>query len=127
MKKLLLVLGLGITLLSCNKVKVSEYVATSTQNYENAPDVSVLKNSIGNIEWEYVSVGVYNGNLKDGFPVGKTFVVANNGIDGFISWDLRYKTTDVIELRTFAGTDESGHPRPSNGCDGVSFEIRVYD
>lgn len=127
MKKLLLLLSISVAILSCNKVKVSEYVATSTQVHENAPEVNVLKNSIGDIEWTYVSEGVYHGNLEDGFPINKTFLVMNNGVDGFISWDLRYKSENVVELRTFAGFNEFGSPNPSNGCGEISFEIRVYN
>lgn len=127
MKKLLLLLLVSVTILSCNKVKVDKYVANFDQVGENAPEMEILENSIGDIEWSYTSKGVYNGHLENKFNLNGTFFVLNNGIDGFISGDLRQIDENNIELRTFAGFNESNLPNPSNGCTGISFEIRVYD
>lgn len=127
MKKLLLVLLVSVAFLSCNKVKLDKYVANSNQSFENAPELDILENSIGDIEWTYISTGVYNGYLEDSFPLDKTFFVLNNGSDGNISGDLRHLDKSNIQFRTFAGFNEFNSLKPSNGCSGISFEIRVYD
>ena len=127
MKKLLLLVLVSFAFLSCNKVKVDKYVASFTQSGENAPDVKVFENTIGNIEWEYISAGVYYGNFEDEVDVSNIFFVLNNGVDGNISCDLRIWNGNFVELRTFAGFDEHGSPKPSNGCGGIGFEIRSYD
>jgi len=132
MKKLVMLLSIGlIGLMSCNKDEIepnlkSVYVATGTQVYEDAPVMNELENTLGAIVWTYESVGVYRGTLEGGFPLGKTHIVCNNGTTGFISSDLRHWDPDFVELRTFAGFNAFGDPKPSNGAGTVSFEIKIY-
>lgn len=134
MKKVLMILmvaAMVATSFGCKKDKIEPgpkvYTVLMEQSMENPPVETILENTIGAIQWEYVSTGVYHGKLAGAFPLDRTFIVCNNGVDEFISWDVRHWDPDFIELRTFAGETEFGQPNPSNGCGGVSFEIRVYD
>lgn len=135
MKKVLIILMAAMVVVGsvgCKKEKVEPesgvlvYSANSNQSGTNAPVMTEMENTIGAIQWEYVSPGIYHGKLAGAFPLDKTFTLCNNGVDGYISADLRHWDPDFVELRTFAGTN-GGSPQPSNGCGGISFEIRVYD
>jgi len=44
------------------------YSALFTQLGSNAPTVTILENTIGNIVWSYNDVGLYDGLLIGGFP-----------------------------------------------------------
>ncbi|MCK4521269.1 MAG: hypothetical protein KAU20_01755 [Nanoarchaeota archaeon] len=132
---LLLFVSIGLMIsVGCKKQQLQDYdhgaaiySAISNQSGEAAPVVSILENSIGDIQWVYVSEGVYHAELPGGFPLGKTFLLCNNGVDGYISADLRHWAPGFIELRTFAGYDVAGNPAPADGCSGINFEIRVYN
>jgi len=130
---MILLVAVSVVSVGCKKDKIEKstagqtYAAVAEQSGTDAPVMNELENSIGAIEWEYVSPGVYHGRLPGAFPLDKTFVLCNNGVDGFISGDIRHWDPDFVEFRTFAGFDAAGNPKPSNGCAGISFEIRVYD
>lgn len=132
MKNLLSLLVLSILFLtSCKKDKIEPnlkqvYSVSVSQINEEAPIVNELENTLGDIVWTYESTGVYHGRLVGGFPMSKTHVICNNGTVGFISSDIRHFDPDFIELRTFAGIDDNGNPRPSNGVGSVYFEVKVY-
>lgn len=108
-------------LTSCNKEVVKTYSAVMSQSGTDAPEMDVFQNTIGDITWTYVSEGIYHGTRERGFPLGYTFTLCNNGVDGAISGDLRHWSEDLIELRTFAGGSLS------NGCTGLNFEIQVRE
>lgn len=102
------------------------YTVTASQSFTNPPEMIIHENTIGNIQWKYVSEGVYHGVLPGAFPLGKTFTICDNGVDGYVSADLGHWDSDFIEYRTYAGLHELGVPDPHNGVAGINFEIRVY-
>jgi len=54
---------------------VKEYVALLSQNGENAPVATVLKNTLGGtVVWTYASVGNYNATLIGAFIENKVFL-----------------------------------------------------
>jgi hypothetical protein len=134
MKNLSIILILfSLTLMGCSKENPTPnegakvYAVNFEQSSENPPTMVELDNSIGAIQWNYVSPGVYHGKLAGAFPLDKTLILCNNGTNGLISCDLRHWDPDFVELRTFSGINEFGDPQPSNGCGGMGFEINVYD
>lgn len=132
MKKLMYVLLVTISLVSCNK-EVEEsnskqvYRAEFSQVGEDDPVINIFENNIGLIEWTYISDGVYQGYLDGAFKDNRTFVLCNNGVNGYISGDIRVFSEDFVEFRTFSGLDNFGTPKLSNGISGLSFEISVYN
>lgn len=48
------------------------YCALMSQQGQNAPTVTILDNSIGEIVWTYNAIGQYIGTLEDAFPLNKT-------------------------------------------------------
>jgi hypothetical protein len=108
---------------SCNKERVKTYSAViEHQSGTNAPTMDVFENDLGDIEWSYVSEGVYHGTRDRGFPIGETFTLLNNGSNAALSGDIRHYSEDFIELRTFAGGEFS------NGAgNGLSFKIQVRE
>lgn len=127
-KKILLfgIIAISFVLLGCNQV-VNTYSAESFQSETSAPEMIVFENTIGNIEWEYISIGVYHGKLTGGFPLEKTFLMINNGTSYAMEYDLRWINADIVELRTFANPGNGSDVIPINGASSVFFEIRVYD
>lgn len=122
----MLVLSVG-----CQKetVEPSEkiYAVLINQSGENAPVPTILENTVGNIQWEYVSMGVYHGKLTGAFPLDQTIITSNNGVSGYTTWEVRHFNSDYIELRTYSGINPfTNAPNLSNGVGGVSFELKVY-
>jgi hypothetical protein len=57
------------------------YTALVSQSGENDPEVIVLENTIGEIEWNYRNVGNYSAELVDAFTDNKTAFFIS-GLDG---------------------------------------------
>ena len=128
MKNLLIILSIALLSVACNKEVVKTYSASMTQSGTAAPVATTFTDEIGDITWEYVSVGVYHGKKVGGFPLDNTFTLCNNGVDGFISGDIVHYNSDFIVLRTFAGLNvNTGAPSPSNGCAGLQIQIQIRE
>ena len=82
-----------------------QYMAIMSQTGTNAPTVDqILVNTIGDIVWEYLIAGEYNGRLADAFLEAKVPSV-QGGVAGYP--DIRYivqrNTDSEIDLQTPAG------------------------
>lgn len=114
------------------------YTALMSQSGTNAPTVTILENTIGDIVWTYSSVGSYNGTLSGAFPANKVFWTIgsdssyNNGPQAYNS-QIRtiYRLTDDlinlsnVKLAFTAGVFTSASY--SNNISNVPIEIRVYN
>lgn len=98
--------------------------AVNTLTYSvGAPVVIVLENTIGDIFWTYSEEGIYRANLKEGFPLTRTYcpgvVIMNEGNDGTkaIALNPDPTTGDYVQITTFN----------ANGLlNNTPIEIRVY-
>ena len=88
-----------------------------------APVVTVLENTIGNVWFTYVTVGVYQMNSNSLFTQNKTIGFAGGqGFSGNSAdpiFTMAQGTIDVIEINTPSGND--GY------LNGAPIEIRVYN
>ena len=113
------------------------YTGLMSQTGTNAPTVSVLENTIGNIVWTYSGVGSYQGTLVGAFPSGKVFFYMAPGVGynagpqiysqqirtiASPSPDLIFLTNIKIEFTAGVYTSAGN----SNGFTNVPIEIRVY-
>lgn len=101
------------------------YIGIFHQNgEEEAPTVTILHNTIGNIVWTRFDAGYYHGTLTGAFPAnktwtfprGQTFIDEGAGI-------LMRESNDMVFVKLFSDT------QGSSMLDGVSYmpiEIRVY-
>ncbi len=107
--------------------KPKVYRALLSQSGTNAPTATVLENTLGNIVWEYVSTGVYNGTLIGAFYINKTTptdIAARLGSDIFNSVIGDYFSNDVYQIKTYVGTDLSEFA--NNILSNAYIEILVY-
>jgi hypothetical protein len=115
-----------------------KYVPLLNQSGSNAPVVTPLENTIGNIVWTRLEAGSYKGTLVGAFPLDKTWIpgftpdgsvmlrIPFNG-SGYwimIGWDV-----NAIYIQTFNNT--GSFVDYSNIVSGVDVplalpEIRVY-
>lgn len=104
-----------------------KYVAQVSQTSTNAPVVTVLENTIGDIVWSYNSGGFYPGVLAGAFPTGKTWLMLNVAAIADNAM-LRWVDEDTIALHSQDGFPPAGNIGLAQ--DGVlnncSIEIRVY-
>jgi len=103
------------------------YTALLTQTSTNAPVAISLDNTIGNIVFNYIGVGIYDMVLTSAFLAGKTWVVGgsadiNAGGGDFATLDIRRYNDDSIRLYTYDNFT------PANDMIvNTSIEIRVYN
>jgi hypothetical protein len=94
------------------------YVALMSQSGTNDPAVTILENSVGDIEWVYDGAGTYEGYSLNAFPAGKTFIRIN-------------LTDNISEIVTAYRYDNSYVYVTTGGTNGIlnnnAFEIRVYN
>jgi hypothetical protein len=88
-----------------------------------APTVTILENTIGDIVWTRVGVGLYNGYLLGGFVnQNNNYLMINNPISSLSVVELKWGTIDDININTYDTTFVS--------TDGLlsfnTIEIRVY-
>jgi len=106
----------NFTELYTDKYKV--YTALLTQTGGDAPVVTILENTIGDIEWSFI--GVNRGTLKGAFTIGKTFILINGWAGGPVQGvNFFYDITgapDYFDITSYM------YDTPLN----VNFEIRVY-
>lgn len=98
------------------------YSALLSQSLENPPVATVLENTIGDINWEYFSVGMYRANLTGEFTIDKTFCqIQNFGTNTGIQVDLTLGLPDYIIIGTF-----NNFGMNNNILSNCSIEIRIY-
>ena len=100
------------------------YTALLTQNGENSPNVDILKNTIGNINWIRDNAGNFTGKRLGGFPIEKTFLMVNHGVPGAAEFVLIHNHNNgTLRLST-----RTQNHQPIDGLlDYTSVEIRIYD
>jgi hypothetical protein len=101
-----------------------KYVGNLFQTGTDAPDVTVLENTIGNIVWTRLGVGLYKGELAGAFPdVYKTwFSKINSQTSTRFNAYFTRQNTNTFNLNVY-GTDNS---TLTDNINLSSFEIRVY-
>lgn len=100
------------------------YTALLNQEGETDPVATVLENTIGNIVWTRIEVGVYRGTLTGAFSSGKTIAILplvpaddNNKISIVTVYN-----ENIISIMT------KETPSASDNCLYNTFiEIRVYN
>lgn len=111
------------------KNKPLVYTALLSQSGTNAPTVTVLENSIGNIVWGYLASGVYTATLTGAFIESKTVAF----ISGTLGWGSSailgsgtgfYRISDdALGLQVLNGVGAA-----ENGLiTGFPVEIRIYN
>ena len=100
-----------------------KYIATISQTGTNNPTVTVLENTIGDIQWVRMGVGTYYGQLLGAFPTqGKVFLILNNTLASLFTTEFIWGTLDNVNILTYDGT-----PAPIDGALTYNtIEIRVY-
>ncbi|MEW6129592.1 MAG: hypothetical protein AB1757_21305 [Acidobacteriota bacterium] len=110
------------TLKTSEVSEVKKYVALLTQTGTNAPVVTVLENTLGEIVWSRFGAGVYKGTLNNAFPQNKTVLFTQNNSEAsnfyLALWlDLNTVIVEVIN----AGADSI-----DDTLFNTPVEIRVY-
>lgn len=108
-----------------NQYKV--YKAFITQSGVNAPTVTILENTIGDIVWTRANTGQYAGTLTDAFPGGKTFCLKLNGSDCKAlgnTFSFGRSGNSAVYVNSFNGV----YTTASDGIlDSTQIEIQVYE
>jgi hypothetical protein len=113
------------------------YAFMASQNNENAPVVTVLENTIGDLVWTYVEAGLYRGTYPQEtptniFPMEKTACPQSNTIcwslsdGGAFQYVLRVlgSNSNYVEVYTKDPADDSF---VNNALTVKPIEIRVYN
>ena len=92
-----------------------------------APVVTVLENTIGNIWFTYLNIGVYGANSSDLFPFGKTALFIGSANEGDVEGlNFAFFRQNAINQLTIVTKDYT-----LNNTDGYLYntpiEIRVYN
>jgi len=116
------------------------YTALLTQTGTDAPVATVLENTLGDIVWSRVNVGVYLGTLNGAFLSDKTFIPTNpNGgiygmsltklvADGTGYFQIYRGNTNQVELAFFSNDTGTTPIEMSTVTAGqLAIEIRVYN
>jgi hypothetical protein len=103
-----------------------KYVALLSQSGTNAPTAIILENTIGDIIFNYIAVGVYEAVLVGQFLSNKTWVIGGSadisaGTGDFATLDIKRFDDDTITLTTFDNFSPS-----NNMLFDTSIEIRIY-
>lgn len=106
------------------------YVATLKQSATNAPDATVLENTLGGtVVWARVGLGRYTATLTGGFPGSEKVVVKTSAsrFDNFVD----FKLIEILAQRTDDNTIHLANLKNSSSEDGIlsndAIEIRVYE
>jgi phospholipase/lecithinase/hemolysin len=102
----------------------TKYVGNLFQTGTDAPVVTVLENTLGNIVWTRIGVGYYRGTLSGAFPdVYKTwFSKINSQTSARFNAYFTRVNTNIFNLNVY-GADNA---TPTDNIYLASFEIRVY-
>lgn len=113
-----------------------KYVALISQSGLNAePSSNVLENTFGdtNVDWTYISAGVYKGSLTGAFKTGKTFIL-KSPLPGNTFQDLSGNIFTALVSHSIIDEDsfylitfENGAPPSDSWLNDYPIEIRVYD
>lgn len=105
------------------------YVAKISSNGSNAPIVSVMENTIGNIAWSRQAAGVYRGILAGALPSTRTVGwISHNPLEtgSHTTGFYIYCSSNMISIEIFE-YDADGIGTGTDGeMDNASLEIRVY-
>jgi hypothetical protein len=104
-------------------VPYKKYVATISQTGTSDPTVTVLENTIGDIVWTRVGLGLYSGDLLGAFPnQDKVYLSINNTLTSVFITEFLWGTIDDVRINTYDLTATS--------IDGAmsfnTIEIRTY-
>jgi hypothetical protein len=107
------------------------YSAIMNQSGVAAPVPVILQNTIGNIVWQYVGIGLYSGVLVGAFPANKclAFVGSTGDFTGsdpdYYTAQLLVDSPNAIQLNAIlngGGVNQS----QDDAISAVSIEVRVY-
>jgi len=101
-----------------------QYVAFLTQSGSNAPSASILINSIGDIDWQYSSAGVYTGTLVLAFTNGKTIPMVSNNTNANSGNSIHIKRFDNNTV--YITTANSGSGLSDDILSETPVDIKVY-
>jgi len=104
------------------------YIGTITQTDTNAPIVTILNNTLGNIIWSYSSDGSYNGTLPNGFPDETKcyfYIQPISDFSGAVSVLYRDNNVNTIVINTYS--DNTATTPANDLLTNRSLEIRVYN
>ena len=100
------------------------YRATVTQSGASAPVVTVLENSLGNLVWTRLGVGIYRGTLVNAFVVGAAkcwIMIGSQNTLGFVL--VQVTSTDTVSVSTYSDLLGTAIDTVLTDC---PMEIRVY-
>ena len=99
------------------------YTALLIQEGTNAPTVTILENTLGDIVWSYFGVGSYRGTLIGAFITDKTFnTITPRTTDG--TFVIQRRDSNEIEIQTAINTGDV----PTNELlYYTEVEVRVYN
>ena len=105
-------------------VPYKKYIATISQTGTSDPTVTVLENTIGDIVWTRVGVGLYSADLLGAFPTqDKVYLSINNTLASLYITEFKWGTIDNVNVNTYDFSISS--------IDGAmsfnTIEIRVYE
>lgn len=101
------------------------YVALMSQSGTDNPTAIILENSLGDIEWQYDSIGIYFASLPNSFPLEKTFIMTPTS--GFDTEVLNGGGGDPY---TLARQDDNTLVLSATGDGRLNYspiEIRIYN
>ena len=107
-------------------VNSAKYIALISQTGVVAPTATVLENSLGDITFNYIGVGIYEMVLTGAFLADKTWVVGgsadiNAGAGDLATLDIRRYNDDSIRLYTY-----DNFTIANDLLVNTSIEIRTY-
>lgn len=105
------------------------YTALLTQTGTNAPVVTILENTIGNIVWSRLDVGVYNANSSNEFFDEKTIVLIGSCGDSDMStyYGTRVFKVDDSNIKISSFSSGALFNTIDSILDNTTIEIRVYN
>lgn len=121
--------GGGVDELRGAVIQYKEYVALFSQTGLTDPEVTELKNAVGEVVWTRESEGVYVGTLAGAFPPGRTvspnkFQMLSPPTASDLAMSVSVVTEDSVSVET---TTYSTGAFIDGALDATLVEIRVYD
>ena len=99
------------------------YTALLTQSGESSPSVTILQNTLGDIEWTYYGEGTYIGQLIEGFVENKTFPIYGQTNTNVAITKIYRADSDSVWIEVFS----SPNVYSDNVLNNTPIEIRVYN
>jgi hypothetical protein len=114
---------------SCNNSGgYKSYVAILSQTGTNAPVATVIKNTIGEITWSYITVGGYAANSNYLFTTNKTVSFVTGRLDSGSFASDAVITYVGSALQVYVSCGAVGGPEANDLIKGeITIEIRVYN